>query len=222
MKKILFEAVLWVLIIAPMLYLMQAWEALPDSVATHWGANGEPDGWSDRSTLPWMIGGLSVGIYLLMLAIPYLDPRRRNLHASERSYHHLRLVMQLMFAFVGFGIVRGAELGTFDAGAWLMPGLFLFLAAIGNYMYRLRSNYFIGIRTPWTLEYPVIWERTHRLAGRMWFWIGIVGAIGAFLLRNDALAIWTVTLIVLMAGVPVVYSFILFKRGVGREAAHSS
>jgi uncharacterized membrane protein len=216
-RRLPYELMLWVLALAPLLYLWQAWDALPDRVATHWGASGEPNGWSDRSSLPWMIGGLGIGIYLLMLLVPQLDPRRRNLDTGSRSYQNLRLVLQLMFAFIGYAIVRGAEMETFDAGAWLMPGLFLFMAAIGNYMYSLRSNYFIGIRTPWTLEYPEIWERTHRLGGRLWFWLGLIGAAGALLLREDALAAWTVGLILLMTLIPMAYSFVLFKQGVGRK-----
>ncbi len=213
-----YEAVLWVLIAAPLIYLWQAWDALPDRVATHWGANGEPNGWSDRSTLPWMIGGLGIGMYVLMLVIPYIDPRKRNLETSSRSYLHLRGVFTLFFSFIGYAIVRGAEMESFDAGAWLMPGVFLFLAAIGNYMYSLRSNYFIGFRTPWTLEYPEIWERTHRLGGRIWFWLGIVGAIGAIFIRGEALPVWTVGLILIMAFTPLIYSFVLFKKGVGKVA----
>ncbi len=213
-----YEIMLWTLIIAPLLYLSQAWDALPERVATHWGPNGEPNGWSDRSTLPLMIGGLGVGMYLLMLLIPYLDPRKRNLQESSRSYNHLRVVFTLFFSFMGYAIVRGAELETFDAGAWLMPGAFLFLAAIGNYIYSLRSNYFIGFRTPWTLEYPVIWERTHRLGGRLWFWLGIFGAIGSLLFRGKALSVWVVSLILILAITPIVYSFVLFKKGVGNVA----
>jgi uncharacterized membrane protein len=217
--KLQYEMLMWVLIVAPLVYLWSVWDMLPERVATHWGANGEPNGWSDRSSLPWMIGGLGIGMYLLMLVIPHLDPRKRNLQASSRSYQHLRVVFTLLFSFIGYAIVRGAELESFDAGAWLMPGIFIFLAAIGNYMYSLRSNYFIGIRTPWTLEYPEIWERTHRLGGRMWFWLGIIGAIGALILRGDALAVWTVGLILIMAFVPMIYSFVLFKKGVGRVAS---
>ena len=114
-------------------------------------------------------------------------------------------------------MVRGGQSETFDAGAWLMPGLFLFLAAIGNYMYSLRSNYFIGFRTPWTLEYPENWERTHRMGGRIWFWLGIIGAIGALFIRGDALAFWSVALILIMAFTPMIYSFVLFKKGVGKK-----
>lgn len=217
--KLKYEVFLWVLIIAPLFYLGQVWELLPERVATHWGANGEPNGWSDREALPWLIGGLGVGMYLLILVIPYLDPRTRNLRASSRSYNNLRVVLALMFSSIGFAMVRGAVSESFDAGAWLMPGMFLFLAAIGNYMHSLRSNYFIGFRTPWTLEYPEIWERTHRLGGRIWFWLGIIGAIGAFLIRGEALSIWSVGLILIMALTPVIYSFVLFKKGVGRNAA---
>ena len=68
-KSILFEILLWVLIVTPLIYLWQAWDALPERVATHWGASGEPNGWSDRSSLPWMIGGLGIGMYLLMLML---------------------------------------------------------------------------------------------------------------------------------------------------------
>jgi uncharacterized membrane protein len=217
-RKILFEIVLWVLIIAPLIHLWAVWDRLPAQVAVHWNIHGEPDGWSDRSTLPWLIGGMGVGMYLLMLVIPYLDPRKRNLQASSRSYQHLRVVFQLLFAFIGFGSVRGGLVENFDVGTWFMPVLFLFLAAVGNYMHSLRSNYFIGIRTPWTLEYPEIWERTHRLGGRLWFWMGFIGAIGAFFIRGNALPVWMISLIAIMVLVPAVYSFVLFKKGVGRKA----
>ncbi len=211
------EIVLWAILLAPIIYLLFVWDQLPDSVPVHWNVAGEVDGWASRNSLPLFVVGLQLGIYLLMLLVPYIDPRLRNIEASQRSYQRLRIIFTLLFAYLGFLSVHAALRQEIDLPGWLMPGLFFFLAAIGNYLHNLRSNYFIGIRTPWTLEYPEIWERTHRFGGKLWFWCGLLGGVIAFLLPDQLLP-WTMGLILPMAFAPIIYSFVLFKKGVGSKA----
>jgi uncharacterized membrane protein len=211
------EIMLWAVLLAPMTYLTLVWNQLPEQVPIHWNTAGEIDGWASKHSLPLFVGGLQLGIYLLMRVLPHIDPRRMNIEASVRAYQRLRVVLGLLFGFIGFLMVHSALHQEIDLPGWLVPGLFFFLAAIGNYLYSLRSNYFIGIRTPWTLEYPEIWERTHRFGGKLWFWCGLVGGVLAFLLPGHLLP-WTMGIILLMAFAPIIYSFMLFRQGVGRPA----
>ncbi len=211
------EVILWAILFAPVVYLALVWDQLPDQVPIHWNAAGEIDGWASRNSLPLFVGGLQLGIYLLMLLVPYIDPRLRNLEASQRSYQRLRVVLSLLFGYIGFLSAHSALHHEIDLPGWLVPALFFFLAAIGNYLHSLRSNYFIGIRTPWTLEFPEIWERTHRFGGKLWFWCGLLGGVIAFLLPGHLLP-WTIGLTLLMAFAPIIYSFVLFKQGVGSKA----
>ncbi|MBL7964918.1 MAG: SdpI family protein [Flavobacteriales bacterium] len=212
------EALLWTILLAPILYLMLVWGDLPERVPIHWNAAGEIDGWSSKKALPWMVGGLQVFLYLLMRLLPYIDPRASNLEASRSAYQKLRVVLGLLFGFIGFLMVHSALHQQLDLPGWLLPGLFFFFAAIGNYLVRLRSNYFVGIRTPWTLEYPENWERTHRFGGRLWFWGGLIGGILGFLLPAAYLK-WMIILLLVLVFAPILYSFVLFKKGVGSKAA---
>lgn len=211
------ELMLWAVLLAPVIYLIAVWNKLPDQVPIHWNSAGEVDGWASKRSLPLFVGGLQLGIYLLMRVLPHIDPRKMNIEASARAYQRLRVVLGLLFGFIGFLMVHSALHQQMDLPRWLVPGLFFFLAALGNYMHSLRSNYFIGVRTPWTLEYPAIWERTHRFAARLWFWCGLLGGVLGFILPTGLLP-WTMVLVGAMALVPIVHSFVLYRQGVGRPA----
>lgn len=193
------------------IFALAVYGRLPAMVPTHWNLWGEVDGWSPKSWGAFVTPFIAT----VMLALPWLmrriDPRRANV---ERSVDDVRLIRNLIVLFMA--LVEGATLGAalgwpVDVTAVAMGGVGLMLAGIGNYLPRMRSNWWIGIRTPWTLSSERVWRDTHRLGGRLMVACGLVMAAAA-LLPSPARGYVAVAAIAVMALVPAVYSFVAWRR----------
>jgi uncharacterized membrane protein len=212
MNKYLKETILWALIAVPFVYLAMLWNLLPEQVPTHFNANGIPDDWSSKSSLIYLECSLGIGVYGLMLLIPYLDPKKRIREMGDK-YYALRFLFTFFFCLLGTYLIYVTREGSLKHPGMLMALISVLLAFLGNYFQALRPNYFIGIRTPWTLESETVWKKTHRLAGRLWMAGGITGAVLAFVITDSAMLemVFGALLFVLVI-VPVVFSYLEFRK----------
>ena len=211
MNKYLKESILWILILLPFVYLSVIWKSLPSQIATHFDFGGNPNGWTDKSNLIYLFGALGIGTYLIMLFIPAFDPKKKIEQMGEK-YYSLRLLMTFFMTVLSVYILYTGN------GNKINPGLIigfmgLFFAILGNYLQTVKPNYFIGIRTPWTLENEQTWKRTHRLGGRMWMTGGLLIVILSFITDSNSI-LWIVFGIItgIIVIVPVVYSYLEFKK----------
>lgn len=183
---------------------------LPDQVATHWGLDGEPDGWSSRTTAVVLLPLLGLGIAALLAFLPRADPRRRNVELHAGTYWlvanaSLIVISAIHIAVIGFNLGWPIPLSRIVAIG--VGGLFVL---IGNVMTRMRPNWFMGIRTPWTLSSDTVWRKTHRAAG-YGFVAGGALVILAGLIRPEW-ASWVMMGAVGIAAVgSVVYSYLLWR-----------
>jgi uncharacterized membrane protein len=174
---------------------------MPEIVPTHFGIDGKPNDWSHRSTLIYLVGGMTLGMYLMFLIIPVIDPKDK-IKAMGSKYFKLKFVLMLTMALLALLIVRSALTGNIGGNTIFLiaGGMFMFL---GNYMQAVKPNYFIGIRTPWTLENETVWNKTHRLGGRLYFVAGLLVVACSFILK-EAMTTVFIGLIVAATIVPVV------------------
>ncbi|CAN5478133.1 SdpI family protein [soil metagenome] len=157
------------LLAAPFVALAVLWPDLPARIPTHWGVGGQVDGWSSRAFGGLLLPVTNVGAYLLMLYLPRLDPRmKKGVEGNTLAVLGIvRLSMVALLSFL-FGVQMAVALGVpIDSGRLIINGLLVFLLVVGNFFGSLRPNYFVGIRTPWTLESPETWRATHRVGGRI-------------------------------------------------------
>jgi uncharacterized membrane protein len=188
-----------------------AYPHLPDRVPTHWNWAGEVDGWGSAWQGAFMLPLIMIGIFILLIILPKIDPKKRSYAQMGRAYSVIVLVIMFFFTILYFGTLGTAlgYLASFPSMVQLGVGaLFIIL---GNYMGKLKHNYFIGIRTPWTLANEEVWYRTHRMAGPFWI-IGGLLFMGTSFLTTGLL---TKTLLIIIFGViaiPVIYSYVFFKR----------
>jgi uncharacterized membrane protein len=161
------------LVIAPFLILIAFWNQIPQRVPLHWNVDGQIDRWGSKSSSMFMLPLISLATIALLHFVPWLDPKlRRQLNWADRMDTVLPIFRILFAAFflVVFLVVFGATIGiSISVGRILVSSILLLLAGIGNYLGNLKPNYFVGIRTPWTLESPATWRATHRLGGRILF-----------------------------------------------------
>ena len=202
------ERLLWLLLLLPVFMLLFFWNELPDKVPLHWNLRGEVDGYGPK----WVLPLINIGTYALLTLLPRIDPRRENYPRFQRSFFFIRLIMVLFL--VGLSVLTYLiALGVPLHVPHLIPILMLLLlAALGNYMTAVKPNWFIGIRTPWTLENEEVWRKTHRFGGRLWFFGGLSGAALLLLLPpalHLAVLIGAITVLTLL---PLAYSYWVYRR----------
>jgi uncharacterized membrane protein len=185
-----------------------AYPHLPNRVATHWGVNLRPNGYSPRWVLFLLGPGLMTGTLLASYLTPWLSPKQFEVDSFRSTYCQIIVMVQSMLAYI-LAVVLWAGVGhRIDAGRAVMGGICLVLAAMGNVLGKVRRNFFIGIRTPWTLASERVWNATHRFAAKTFVAGGLLGL--AFTLVG--LRRWPV--IALLSGTlaPVVYSLVFYKQ----------
>jgi uncharacterized membrane protein len=188
-----------------------AYPRLPETVVTHWNLRGEPDGYSSRFWAVTIMPLVILAVTGLFRILPKLDPRRENYEKFLSSYW---LITNAVLAFLGVAhaLLIGYGLGYHVQFDRLMPlSVGLLVAFLGNYLTRVEPNWFVGIRTPWTLSSVTVWRRTHRTGGWLFVFGGIVIALAAFAPRGAVMPIIVATVVVASV-IPVVQSYVLWRR----------
>jgi uncharacterized membrane protein len=195
-----------ILVVGPFLVVAVLWNSMPARIPIHWDLQGNVNGWGSKAFGTLLLPVMSLGLVALLCVVPRLDPKLRvNLGHHERMHTVLQILRVAIVAFcdVIFCIIIAAALGYPVAVARIGLGSTLLLFAIlGNYLGNLRPNYFIGIRTPWTLENPDTWRATHRLGGRLMFFGSLLLIVLQFFLSVSVfgyLFVWSVMLLVIWA-----------------------
>lgn len=211
MKKLLKEIIIGVLIFFPYLLMVRLWEKLPNQLPIHFGIEGEPDGWMDKGSFVYLPAVFGIGLYALIYMIPKIDPKKK-IELMGEKYYAFRLIMHLLFTGIFSIIIYKSTTGLKDGFVLIYLLLGLFYILMGNYFQTIRPNFFIGIRTPWTLANDAVWKKTHVFGGRLWLGGGIVLVL-LFLWTNHKLllsyAFLSVTAILVF--LPIVLSYYWFQ-----------
>ena len=165
-------------------YALLAYPAMPQTVPTHWGADGAVDGWGDKAGTLFM-AAMPLVLALVMLAVPRLDPKGRNFERFRGVYLGMSAALTLFMVAVAW-MTPLTAFGLVPEGCSLVSTIILFalgalMVALGNYLPRVRPNYTFGIRTPWTLASEDNWRRTHRFAGPVFVVAGAAMLVSALL-----------------------------------------
>ena len=205
-QTILRELFLLLLAALPVLYLLTNWNALPEQMPVHFELNGDPNGYGSK--LIYVI--LPPGIYFLMLVLPFIDPRKSNYEIFSITYFKLRIILGLFFGIIDTIIIYNELHGIEKLGLFIPIFAFLLLTLLGNYMGTIRQNYFIGIKVPWTLNNDEVWIRTHKMAGKLWFWGGIAGVVALIIIKDPFFVLIPILLVLVI--VPIIYSYIIYQK----------
>lgn len=183
---------------------------LPASMATHWNAAGQPDGTMSRSAALAFIPAISALMLLTFAVIPRIDPLRENITAFRGVYDWFVVVFTAFLAAIHGGIIAfnlGYEFDFTLLVVVLVAGLFVY---VGILLRHAERNWFVGIRTPWTLSSDAVWERTHRLGGRLFVLTGLI-TLGGLFVGEYAIYFLVIPALV-TAVITVAYSYYLYER----------
>ncbi|MCU0435667.1 MAG: SdpI family protein [Bacteroidia bacterium] len=214
MKQIFSKPMEWVLLalaLAPLLFMAITWGSYPEKVPLHWGPDGNVDRMGSPSAL-WMLACIGLVFYPVLLLIPKIDPKRKNIDAAGKGFGSLRFILHLFFAVLP--IIAGlAALNIItDIPQTIIILVLLLFLGMGNYLTVVKPNYFAGIRTPWTLSNDEVWRKTHRLGGRTWVIMSLVMLPLVFVLPPKTMFIVFISAVTLSTVGVVIYSYLIWKK----------
>jgi uncharacterized membrane protein len=198
-------------ILAATIASIAVYPRLPEMAASHWNAAGQVDDYMPRFWAAFLMPLISVGMLVLFLAIPALDPLKANI-AKFRSYYNAFIALIIVFMLFIHGITLAWNLGynQFNMANAVLPAVGLIFVFAGVMMAKAKRNFFIGIRTPWTLSNDTVWDETHKLGSKMFIGAGIITVFSGFFGESGFWIMFPVMM--LAAFIPVVYSYILWRR----------
>ncbi len=183
----------------------------PDEVASHWGANGEANGYMPKFWGIFLTPILMLFMFLIYVLIPRIDPMSKNIEEFRPVFNKFWVLLFAFFSYV-FGIIILWNLGfLFNFAFAIAPALGIMFYFIGGLMQSAKRNFFFGIRTPWTLSSDIVWEKTHKLAGNLFKLTGLLTLVSMFFGGMVTFVIF-ITSVVLSAFVSIIYSYFEFKK----------
>lgn len=196
------------IILAPMVFGLVMWNELPAEMATHFGTDGEPNGWSSKTFVV-------IGLPLMLLAIHWfcvfftgLDPKKSNI--SDKMMTLIIWLVPIVSVVGDATTYMYALDNTVDTNLVGMLLLGFVFLVLGNYTPKMKQSYTLGFKLPWTLNSEENWNRTHRFTGRVMMVVGLIVLIGGLFQ-----AFWVVFVaLIVVAVVPAVYSYLLYKKGI--------
>ena len=194
--------------LVPIVAGLLLWNKLPDQIATHFDSSGIADGWSGRLFTVIGLPLIMTVVHLILVVALVNDPKKNNI--SRKMMSVCMWIVPVISCVVMSGVLGGALGMKIDISKIIDMLLGLMFIILGNYMTKTHQNYTVGIKLPWTLNSRENWNRTHRLAGKLFILTGFVFLIDMFI--NTSLLVIAVALVA--AFVPMIYSFVLYKKGI--------
>jgi uncharacterized membrane protein len=216
MKNNSYNLIIALLLLAiPLGYAAYLYPNLPTTIPTHFNINGEADDWGDKSTIflgPGIMAAVGLFTYLILSNLKNIDPKRYKAE-DDGMFKKFALFMVLFLSILGVIITQSATNNNGNITKILLPFIGLAFAAMGWYMPKLHQNYFAGFKLPWTLENVDNWNATHKLAGKVWLYGGILQAFATLVLPNKIALIAFLAIVFVMVIVPTIFSYRMFKKG---------
>jgi len=209
------KRVIWLFIITPTVYLFIIWNTIPKTIAMHFNLKGNIDRYGSKNELLIMILILTLvnaAVYLLLPEVYRIDPKRYAAENKSRL-HRIAFAVSVFIAAVICLLIYSSIHGNIKFSIrFILAGVGLLLAIVGNYMYNIKPNYFAGIRLPWTLHNDENWKKTHLLGGKLLFGGGLLIAVVCLFTPFLLSMIMLFTILILIILITCIYSYRLHKK----------
>jgi uncharacterized membrane protein len=212
MKNLKNDWLIWMIILTPYLFVAYFWDKFPEQIATHFGIDGQPNDYSSKVTGLILFPGINIMMYFLFIIMPKIDPSRKNYGLFQDKFKIIRVLLHALLSFITMVTVFYSLGYQFNLTFVIYYGLLVFFLVMGNYMGNVRHNYFIGVRTPWTLANETVWTKTHRLTAKVWVAGSLLMMAVLPFLPIEMGGTFFAIFIAVIAIVPIVYSYLEFKK----------
>jgi uncharacterized membrane protein len=205
------EALPILTIIASIVFSLYFYSHFPERIITHWGYNGQPNGYGGKFFGSFGILFIIIGMYLLFLVLPMLDPHNDRYKEFEKPFHFFKgaIMLVILAIFIFSGLYNLGYHININIIVPLLVGILMIL--LGNYMGKIKRNWFMGIRTPWTLSSENVWNKTHRAGGVAFIIFGIILMLVPLLPKIVGIALFVVGILLIVLGT-FVYSYLLYRK----------
>jgi uncharacterized membrane protein len=191
------------------LYSAYVWPMLPDRVPTHWNMQGHADAFGPKITNVVLLPMIMLVFVGLMIALPAISPEKFKIDSFRGTFNYLMLLVLGLMGSIHVMILQATLHGTFNLERGFMVVFFLFWSLFGNVTGKIRRNFWMGVRTPWTLADERVWDQTHRSAARLWTIGGAFGVILS-LISIPAWALFTYLMVICLW--PAAQSYLIYQR----------
>jgi uncharacterized membrane protein len=209
------DALAFIVWLLPLIYLIDVYPTLGAVVPVHFDVNGNPNSYGTKTKLAavvLVVSGIGLATGLLTRFLPSIDPKTKARY-SRVTFIRIGYAVVFLITGIDFLLIYSGTQHHFAMPVHIFYALMgLFFAYFGNLLNNIKPNYFVGIRTPWTLESEEVWRKTHRLAAKLWVPGGLVLAILAWTLRNTFGHILFPVGLLVLAMIPIVYSYIYYRQ----------
>lgn len=186
------------------------YQKMPERVAGHWNSQGQVDGYMPKFWGLFLMPIISLALFLLFLLIPKIDPLGENI-AKFRKYFDLFILLIIVFLFYLYLLTIIWNIGkSFNMTQALIPAFGILFYYCGILIENAKRNWFIGIRTPWTLSSDLVWEKTHKIGGKLFKLSGIISLLGLLFLKYALL--FVLIPVIITAIYTIVYSYFLYQK----------
>ena len=196
------------LVLAALIATLIAFPHLPEKVPTHWNIHNQVDAYGSRWSI-FLWPGITAVMVLLFAVLPWLSPKHFEIDTFQSTYLFLMLVLVGELTYINALILWATLSGPINLVPAMVGGVSLFFALMGNVMGKVRRNFYVGVRTPWTLANERVWNATHRFAAKTMVLAGVTGLVVSLVTAQVFLCIG----IILFGGLsPILYSLVYYKR----------
>jgi uncharacterized membrane protein len=203
--------IMWVLALIPVAIIAIVYNNLPEIVPMHWSFGGRVR--YDPKINIWWFAVIPPVLAALYMLLPKIDPRKKSYEKFRGFYDSFVIVVMLfMIGVVGVVISESFTPGRLRLDFIVAAAFGLLFVFMGNMMPKVKSNFFIGIRTPWTLSNTEIWHKTHRLGGYLWFFSGFLVLIISFILSGNVLFITLIAIGAAISIIPAAMSYVWYRK----------
>ena len=183
----------------------------PERIPIHWNFAGEVDNYGSRTVGAFLFPIIILGMYIMFLFLPLIDPKKERYQQFKKVYHIFKNFM--VFFMVAIYFITGFNaLGyNISVSLWVPMLVGILFIIIGNYMGKIKPNWFMGIRTPWTLSSEEVWNKTHRFGGKMFILSGVLMVLIPFIPVNFKIWVFGIVLTLILSGT-IGYSYIAYTK----------
>jgi immunity protein, SdpI family len=221
LMNIFLRRIIWLIMLVPAIYLTILWKQIPQSVPMHFDLKGNVDRYGTKHDLLILIlslTALNAVMYLIVSNIYKIDPRKtatQNKDRLKQIAFSVTLYLSAIWIMLIYEIAHNDVTMTMK---FVFVAMGLLFALLGNNMYNIKPNYFAGLRLPWTLENEDNWRKTHHLAGRLWFFGGLIFAAVTFFINNNLIGYIAISMLTILIIIPIFYSYNIYIKSKKSEA----
>lgn len=200
-----------IFVIGTIIISIISYNYLPEKVITHWNFQGVADGWNSKNFHLIFFPCLMIFLYIMLYFVPKIDPKRERYKEFEKTYLILKTIIMATL-FIIFVIATLVNLGyKIPVGKSVSLVIGIMMIVLGKYMGKIKNNYFVGIKTPWTLSSEYVWDKTHKFGGWTFFIFGLIIIISPYLDVKYSTILFLFGVLLTIFGT-MVYSYILYEK----------